>query len=920
MNKSIGLIFSTLVLCSGLTLANDCSNWNDDLDYFKTASVAVVTTCLGKGASPNAPNERGDTPLHTAVRFADDPAIINSLLEAGANPTAADKRGNTPLHEAARYARDSAIITALLEEGADPDAAGARGRTPLHDAVARITDDPAIVTALLEAGADPNAADERGRTPLHHAAEDTEDPTIVASLLEAGADPNATDRHELRPLGFAIERFEPGRDATIVSALLEGGADPNVRTSDGNTPLHHAAASTDGLSTVVALLSAGGDPNAKSILNWKTGKSPWWPGETPLHRAARHADNPATIAVLLDAGADPNARSPDGTTPLHLAGHPRVIQLLLDAGADPNAWTTDGSTPLHRVLSTVGTHLAPAVSTLLEAGADPLARDSDGFSPIHLAAKYAHDPVSIALLLNAGADPFVFNQGWTALSLAAVYNQHYSVAAELMKRHISGESAELLSPLQPGLHAATCWFAAEATWPRTDCYFMVVNQDPNGPLSPTIAFPVIKYSMHPRSDTDNPVLHLGGGGPGVPMRLHTHPGEFWSWFGAMAWSSGRDIYVMDPRGVGMSIPRLNCPEVLRRNRLNLERKMTAIDEVEDLSGAHRDCKKRLEGAGFDLSYYNSRVVAQDVEALRRALNVEKWILFGNSYASRYALTVARDFPDTVEAMILNGAVFPNVHYENLLADNIGSAFDKALARCDRAGTCDAMSLRTRFMDLVRNLDEQPVRVDDLGADISDTYGLLRFVLTGERLTAITFAAFYDESFFPKFRDLVEELEKREFGTFFEALSLWLPLYVHSEDSNVLMYSHYCSESHPFVDYGAAAHNALGAESYVRNYARGWLRDLLSTCDIWGIRVAEAVEGEPIETAIPVLFVLGALDPIVPVEHLEDQLQYFANHSVLIFDDSSHWGSVYGACAMDAAGYFIRHKRLHEDHAICARSK
>ena len=716
-----------------------------------------------------------------------------------------------------------------------------------------------------------------------------------------------------------MERSRHRRNPITIAALLEAGADPNVRTRFGLTPLHEAVDVPDGLNTVIALLRAGGDPNAKALHNWKTGYSPRGLGETPLHHAARHDAYPATVSVLLDAGAAPNARSLDGSTPLHLAGHIGVFRRLLNAGADPNARTVDGYTPLHNVFLHGAEPLAPLLSTLLDAGADPLARTSDGFSPIHLAAQHANDPASIALLLDAGAHPISFNKGWSALSMAAVHNENPTVVAELLKAHIPDASAELLSPLQPGLRTVTCWFDAEDTWPQTECHYMVVNQDPNDALSSPIAFPVIQFSMHPRRNTRNPVLHLGGGGPGSPMGLHAHPSELWSSLGAMAWSSGRDIYVIDPRGVGMAIPRLNCPGILERYRRNLERRMTTIREIDDLDAAYRDCRNRLHEEGFNVSYYNSKAVARDVDALRRALNVEKWVLFGTSYASRYALTVARDFPDTVEAMILNGAVFPNIQYETRLVDIVGSAFEKALDRCDRTETCNADSLRTRFMDLVRALDDEHIMVDDLGADIGDIHGLRRFVLTGERLTSIVFAALYDESFVPQFRDLVEELERKEFATFSETLSLWLSLFVNPDDSSVVSYAHYCSESHPFVNYDAANRDALGAESYIRKYVQGWLHDLQSACNIWNIDAAEAVESEPIETSIPVLFLQGALDPIVPVEYLGDQLQYFANHSVLIFDDSSHWGSVYGSCAMDAVGYFIRHKGLHRDHQICARS-
>ena len=110
----------------------------------------------------------------------------------------------------------------------------------------------------------------------------------------------------------------------------------------------------------------------------------------------------------------------------------------------------------------------------------------------------------------------------------------------------------------------------------------------------------------------------------------------------------------------------------------------------------RNCKERLDEWDRDLSQYNSRVVARDVELLRHALKIEKWILYGVSYGTRYALTIARDFPDSVEAMILNGAIFPNLRYETSSAEIVALAFDKVFSWCGSSGVCNPQSLRKRF--------------------------------------------------------------------------------------------------------------------------------------------------------------------------------------------------------------------------------
>ena len=72
-----------------------------------------------------------------------------------------------------------------------------------------------------------------------------------------------------------------------------------------------------------------------------------------------------------------------------------------------------------------------------------------------------------------------------------------------------------------------------------------------------------------------------------------------------------------------------------------------------------------------------------------------------------------------------------------------------------------------------------------------------------------------------------------------------------------------------------------------------------------------------QTSIPTIFLQGALDPITPIDRLDGQLGNFADHEVLVFEDSSHWGLADGHCAMVAAAHFLKHKRLEERLRQCA---
>ena len=328
---------------------------------------SVIKALIEGGADPGARNERGATPFDfaTDVLFnaaQNGPASeVKAALAAGADLGAHDKyNGNTPLHWAVLWSDNPSVIVALIEGGADPGARDNAGFTPFDyasdndalkatDAYRMLKTDAtdalfeaaesgtaSEVKAALAAGANPAARDAYDNTPLHLAASDNSNPSVIAALIEAGADPGARWDGGMTPLHLAAaENANP----SVIVALIEGGADPGARLKRGGyTPLHFAAERNANLSVIVALIEGGTDPGARAE-----------GGITPLHKAAWWSDNPPVIAALIEGGADPNARAEGGITPLHVAAHsnsnPSVIAALIEGGADPGAWDDDGFTP-----------------------------------------------------------------------------------------------------------------------------------------------------------------------------------------------------------------------------------------------------------------------------------------------------------------------------------------------------------------------------------------------------------------------------------------------------------------------------------------------------------------------------------------------------------------------------------------------
>ena len=260
-------------------------------------------------------------------------------------------------------------------------------------------------------------------------------------------------------------------------------------------------------------------------------------------------------------------------------------------------------------------------------------------------------------------------------------------------------AASAASVLTGTIETSPCPFEADRALLRVQCGRLTVPENYDEPgRTIDIAFMIVH--AQPSRDPGNPVLHLSGG-----------PGSSSLAFVEMLTQNphikdvvvDRDWVFFDQRGLGRSKPALRCPD-----------EPTHIRRVVS-------CRNRLMSEGVDLSQYNSLRSAQDIEALRKALHVSRWNLWGTSYGSRLAFAVARDFPDSVRSIIHDGPSDPG--QAEVINDFRGAeiAIEKLLSRCAVDARCaaDHPDLRTRFLAGLRKLRAEPMvdgdrRIDDAG--------------------------------------------------------------------------------------------------------------------------------------------------------------------------------------------------------------
>ncbi|MBK1787141.1 alpha/beta hydrolase [Prauserella cavernicola] len=288
---------------------------------------------------------------------------------------------------------------------------------------------------------------------------------------------------------------------------------------------------------------------------------------------------------------------------------------------------------------------------------------------------------------------------------------------------------------------------------RFDCARMQVPLDYDDPDGPRAEIALLR--MKAKGERIGSLV-VNPGGPGGSGMSHTATmAPTWD---PMAIGERFDIVGFDPRGVGATTPRVDCFTNAEDDRGEGFNGTLLPEDVPDAQAAEEIAQRCADSAGGEQALVNigTRDTVQDLDVLRAALGDEQLSFLGYSYGTELGAVYAESFPDNVRAMLLDGAVDPELsdaEFTVSQAVGIQGAFDAMAAQCASTPDCPLGTDPARAVEayhaLLRPLQDNPLPTTDGRG------------LTYESAATGVFSGLYSEKLFPVvLRGLTEAADGR----------------------------------------------------------------------------------------------------------------------------------------------------------------
>ena len=343
----------------------------------------------------------------------------------------------------------------------------------------------------------------------------------------------------------------------------------------------------------------------------------------------------------------------------------------------------------------------------------------------------------------------------------------------------------------------------------------------------------------------------------------------------------RDLVLVDQRGVGKSAPLL-CPP------------MPQAASDEEIRAYAELC---IRTAPRDARLYTTDAAMDDVDVVRQALGYRRIVLYGGSYGATAAQVYLARHGAHVAAAVLDGGTLLDVPIWERMPRATQDAFDRLAARCASDAACHAA-----FPDVAGDLHRvfahlratgEPLRVE---AAQEELRLLLRVPADAARVPLI--------------------LHRAASGDYTELL-----LHANAgadvpQRPQLMYYAIRCAE-------GWSRANPLeirrwGAGTEFLDSTLFVAEGLAPVCDLLGPPLPAPDTGVVPKSRVPVLFLVGGMDPQDPLENVAAAPQSLPNAQILVVPGAGHGSVQHGCLPLVATRFFTNHRLSANDRACAAK--
>ncbi len=394
-----------------------------------------------------------------------------------------------------------------------------------------------------------------------------------------------------------------------------------------------------------------------------------------------------------------------------------------------------------------------------------------------------------------------------------------------------------------------------------ECTTLERPLDPSGEIPGTITLAVARIRGESPKRPDDAVLAINGGPGGASRDMLV---DLWPAFQALA--ADRDIIVMDQRGTGASSP-LRCDSA------------AALD-IHSPEAIAEEARKCIATLPHDPRFFTTSVAVTDFEALRIALGIRQWNVYGVSYGTRVAAYFARQYPTSTRSLILDSVVPPTLILGANVVTNSQEALEALDARCLEDPACKntfgsvlaiLKRLKSEWTEAV--VVELPDPVTGKPEPVEVTY---------EHLAAVIRLLLYAPETAAIIPLIVHEAGR---GNFLPTAAQGNLLLSRLSDSlsGAMHNSVVCTEDVPFFGAAEDAREVLD-QTYL---GAAMIDSLKAVCAVWPLGPMDDQLHEPLKSAIPTLLMAGELDPITPPYYAHQAQEGLTNARTLVVDGQGH---------------------------------